>query len=116
MAEVGTSPLARGWLQAASILGLDVDAPSSVTLPSGDSVTADVLVRDFGAPAGMLIVRRYDEIRLRTSEVLSAGFGFSVMDDPRPTEAFDIETYVEVLRDWGWSGAPGGEPAWLRSD
>jgi len=108
-----TAPLVRGWLEAARLLGLEVEAPCPVTLPSGATVVAEVLVRHFGASRGMLVVRRYDDVRRRNSELQASGFGFSVMSDPGPTEAFEIQDYVDVLRDWGWSGPPSDVPAWM---
>ena len=108
-----TSPLVRQWLHAAELLGLDVEAPCPVTLPSGATVVADVLVRQFGASRGMLVMRSYDGLRGRGPELQGAGFGHSVMDDPGPTEVFAVENYIEVLRDWGWSGARDDEPSWM---
>lgn len=107
------SPLVRDWLKAASVLGLKVEAPCMVALPSGATVVADVLVHQFGASKGTLILRRYDDIRQQISELQAVGFGFSVMSDPRQNEAFEVQQYVDVLRDWGWSGAPDEEPLWM---
>lgn len=108
------SPLVRGWLEAARLLSLEVEAPCSVALPLDATVEAEVLVRHVGASRGMVIVRRYDDVRGRTRDLQAAGYGFSVMSDPRLSEGFDLQSYVDVLRDWGWSGDPARTPVWMK--
>lgn len=104
--------LKTDWTKAAGPLGLDVVAPFSVTLASGTQVHAEVLVRDFGATEGMLIVQEFDEIVLLQGELLAAGFGYSVIRESPEGEPFDLESFKEVLRDWGWAGSPASPPPW----
>lgn len=108
-----SSTLASAWVKAASHLRLDIVAPFSVTLPSGRRLEAAVLVKHFGAPNGMLIVRHYDEVKRELGAIEAAGFGFSVLEDPDPEEAFVVDTYAEILRDWGWTGELDQKPTWL---
>jgi len=108
------TPLVRGWLEAAQLLSLEVEAPCSVALSLDATVEAEVLVLHFGATHGMVIVRRYDDVRGQTRDLQAAGYGFCVMSDPRPSEIFDLQSYIDVLYDWGWSGEPARTPAWMK--
>lgn len=112
-ADPGGSRLARAWAQVAAALGIEIAAPQTVTLPSGQRVDAVVLVKHFGAAKGMLVVTSYDQIRRHTTELVEAGYGFSVMSEPAPERPLFIDGYRDVLRDWGWSGPVGQEPDWL---
>ena len=62
----------------------------------------------------MLLLRADDEIRGHVHELKNAGYGFSVIDEPRPDEEFDITAFKEMFREWGWSGQLGAKPAWMR--
>jgi hypothetical protein len=107
--------LASAWAQAAEILGVEIVAPFSVTLPSGTRVDAPVLVKSFGARNGMLIVTDYAEVRHELAALEDAGFGFSVLEEPDQDEPFVVNEFVDMLRDWGWTGRQEDEPSWLMS-
>ena len=62
----------------------------------------------------MLLIRAYDEIRDHVQELKDAGYGYSVLGEPRPDEEFDLMGFQEMFRDWGWSGRLGAKPAWMR--
>jgi hypothetical protein len=61
----------------------------------------------------MLIVRSYDDVREDASELLAAGYAYSVLDEPNAVEQFDLKSYQEMFADWGWSGAPDQKPGWM---
>lgn len=113
--EPKASTLESEWASAARLLGLETIAPFSVTLPSGTRVCAEVLVKHFGAANGMLIVRDYEQVRHVQGELEEAGFGFSVLEDPRANEPFVLEEFADILRDWGWAGKADEEPEWMGS-
>jgi hypothetical protein len=62
----------------------------------------------------MLLFRAYDEIRGHVQELIDAGYGFSVLDEPRPNAEFELTSFQVMFRDWGWSGQLGAKPAWMR--
>ena len=43
------------------------------------------------------------------------GYGFSVMSELSESDAFDVEGYAEVLRDWGWASEEQAPPSWYAS-
>lgn len=85
-----------------------------LTLPDGTVLTPFARMCDLGAPKGMLLFTSFSEIRDYYESLLEQGFGFSVLTEPPPNEEFDIDTYREVFRDWGWSGEEDQAPSWLR--
>lgn len=101
------------WIQAASDLGLEIHVPYSVRLPSGVSVDARVHLQNFGGINGMLVVSDYSSISMLFDEITSQGYGFSVLDDPLPSEVYDREVFIEMLVDWGWSGTSAERPSWM---
>ncbi len=62
----------------------------------------------------MLLFRTYEEVRDCAQALLDAGYGYCVVDEPRPDEIFDLASFQEMFRDWGWSGSLGGKPDWMR--
>src|SRR4051794_37245916 len=106
------SRLVQAWSRAAELLGLDIEAPYSAVLQSGKTIEAAVLVRRFGAENGMLILTEDAQVLDQITNLHQSGFGFSVLSEPRPAEAFDLEVFVEVLRDWGWAGTADEKPSW----
>ena len=107
------SRLLHIWEVAAKNLGLEIIAPCLLTLPSGENVNAAVLVKNFGAPNGMLIVQSYDEVERCLDELAGAGYGFSVLDEYREDEQYSRQDFIEVLKDWGWNGDERSKPRWL---
>lgn len=113
--EPTISALAQKWLNAAKILNLAAIAPFSVHLPTGACVDVDILLRNFGAPNGMLLVTDDEKVWEHRDAIVDAGFGFSVLSEPESGSAFVLEDLLDVLRDWGWTGRKEDEPAWLNS-
>lgn len=71
---------------------------------------------DFGADNGMLIfVDGRDPLRF-TEQLVDAGFGYSVLGEGSPTDEFDLESFKEMLIDWGWSGHSENKPTWMPAD
>ena len=101
------------WRFAARDLGLDVEVPFQLNLPSGEHLSAAVLLRKFGSAKGMALVRKYESVSSLRAELAECGYGFSVMSDPRPGSGYDRATIIEVVRDWGWTGPHGEYPDWL---
>jgi hypothetical protein len=105
------SQLATWIWRACSALGLQAELGFRLVLPSGRAIVTVARIANLGAPNGMLLVRAYDDC---VQELLNAGYGYSVVDEPRPDEEYDVTTFQEMFRDWGWSGQLGTKPAWMR--
>jgi hypothetical protein len=97
------------WVRIAERFGLKVQIPFHVELANGQ-LTVPVLLEEFGAQRGMLLVTSYQDIAAVTDQLVSAGFGYSCLDDSPGTD-LDEPQIVDMLRDWGWSGG-GGAPSW----
>lgn len=85
----------------ASDLIADVDYVASI----GDHLSLKCVARiqKIGGHNGMLIFNRNEDIQHYSQEVLDAGYGYSVLDEPANGESFDLDLYKEMFRDWGWS-------------
>lgn len=106
---------ASEWLwRACSELGLHIDLRFRTTLPSGRELTALARIADLGAPNGMLLFQSYDDIRDCVQVLRDAGYGYSIVDEPHHDEGFDLASFQEMFRDWGWRGALGSKPRWMR--
>lgn len=103
--------LAEYWRRAATDLGLVVEAPYELVLPSGGKVHADVLLRAFGAAEGMLLVSESASVWPFRDEIVRLGYGFSVIES---SEIYRLDEVRAVLEDWGWSGRESDRPVWLR--
>jgi hypothetical protein len=103
--------LLQMWKIAAKDLGIEIVAPYLLTLPSGVSVRALLLVRNFGADKGMLVLSAYSDIDNCHDEIVSEGYGYSVLDEPAEDEPYSRQDFIELLKDWGWTG--DSQPLWL---
>jgi hypothetical protein len=77
---------------------------------SGHEIKALLLVKQFGAPNGMLILSKNEEQQLYSEEIIRAGYGYSVLSEPLKNEEFDSDDFIELLEDWGWSGTEQSRP------
>jgi signal transduction histidine kinase len=102
------------WLvQACDELGLHVDREFKITLDGEHVVHAVARVRGLGAENGMLVISDYDEVKAHLAEISKAGYGFSILDEPSSQEEYDLESYAQMFRDWGWSGTETPRPLWM---
>lgn len=100
------------WQKAATDLDLQIVVPFKFTLATGNHLEPILLVKQFGATNGMLIFGGYDQIASNIDELHSAGYGFCVLEEPLVNEEYNREDFVEMLKDWGWSGNEE-RPNWL---
>lgn len=108
------SGLLTQWKIAANDLGIEIEAPFDLMLPSGVHLQVPILVRHFGASKGMLVVSDYALVKNLTDEIVRAGYGYSTMDEPRKGEEYTREIFIEVLADWGWHNEKFDKPGWLK--
>jgi hypothetical protein len=112
------SRLQTAWRVAAKDLGLDIVAPYELR-GKKFSVKAEVLLKNFGSPKGMLIVSDYGVIKPVRDELIALGYGFATMTEPEQDWPFTDEeraAFIEMLDDWRWSGKPEDAPEWLPSE
>jgi hypothetical protein len=107
-----SDPLVEAWTEAGRDLGLEIVAPFEVSLASGTRIRVPVLLRHFGAREGMLLVAESKIIWEARDEIVESGYGFSVLGGSS-FEQYARDTFIEVLRDWGWSGPESEQPGWL---
>lgn len=100
-------------LDACSALGLNAEIGFRVVLPNGQDLVAAARIEHLGAPNGMLVFHAYNEFRDYAQMLVDAGYGFSVLDEPRPDEELDLASVQDMFRDWGWSGEPEKAPPWM---
>jgi len=109
------SRLQTAWRVAAKELGLDIVIPYELKAKEF-SLTALVLLKNFGGEHGMLIVSDYGIIEPFRDQVIKLGYGFSTLTEPDrdwPFTGEEKEAFIEMLDEWGWSGDPDEEPEWL---
>ena len=101
------------WVDASKDLSVKIVPSPVLKLPCGVELRTVLLVRDFGAKNGMLIVSDYSEVKPCLNEIAAASYGFSVMDDPGANGRYNRDSFMEMLRDWSWSGEKSEKPSWL---
>jgi len=103
------------WEKASKDLNFRITAPFTLTLSSGLKLKVALLVHNFGASKGMIILDSFDLIASHVDEVVDSGYGFSVIDKPTDLELYDIDDFKSILKDWGWCGSKGTiKPDWLK--
>src|SRR5689334_8412927 len=100
--------------RACEELGLTVAIPFTMSLPDGGELRAQALLPQLGASKGMVIVSNYEDLLGRADELVASDYGYSVLSEPEPTETYDVESFAEMFRDWGWSGGAEKKPAWMQ--
>ena len=98
------------WETAATDLDLEIVAPFELPLPDGHQLIASAVVRNFGAPLGMVVVGDFDVIRPHTAFLKSAGYGYSAGVGGNE---YNRDQMIDVLNDWGWTGPEDEIPEWL---
>jgi len=106
------SALIQAWRSAARDLGIEIIVPFSLTLPSGVTLEADLLVKDFGAPRGMMVSGAEEDVFWpHEGEIVDQGYGYSIVCDE--DLAYDRDYFIKILDDWGWSGPETRSPPWM---
>lgn len=100
------------WKMVAADLGIDIAIPFEVILSDGNRLRITALVKDFGPPKGMLVTLDYNILKPHRDQIIESGFGYSTQIGNSPAE-YDRRTMIDVLKDWGWSGASDKRPIWL---
>jgi hypothetical protein len=103
------TPFQRAWMELARRFNLRVQAPFRVQVGTKE-IEVPVLLEQFGAAKGMLLLPRYAPIAAVADQLVGLGFGYSCLGDWLGEPA-DTEAIADMLRDWGWTGE-GNAPDW----
>jgi hypothetical protein len=95
-------------------LDVRVELGFRLTLPGSRELVTVARVTDLGGRNGMLLFKSFNEVKRYAQELVDLGYGYAVVDEPRPDEEFELESFEEMFRDWGWTGAFGQKPKWMR--
>ena len=68
------------WEEARDDLGLDLIIPFDIDLGPDVTIHAELLVKNFGCPNGMIVVREYDAIKKSLTQIDELDYGYSVLD------------------------------------
>jgi len=96
------------WNRVARELDLAVVAPCELILSNGDKISATALVEHFGARKGMVVDPDWSTIAPHAERLVADGYGYSAVEI-----SGDHASLIEILRDWGWSGAPDEKSWWV---
>lgn len=107
------SKLADWLLKASKELGLFAEADFSLAVAGGAALKSIVRIPNVGAQNGMLIFPFHKDIQGLERELVAAGYAYSVMDEPRDAEEFDLESFREMFVDWGWASDIAAIPKWM---
>jgi hypothetical protein len=109
------SNLGLEWIALGDALGFEVVAPAQLRL-GARVAEADVLLPDFGAPGGILLVTDPSKVVDLADRLLNAGYTFTTLPDPDTPELTEEKqaSAIRLLQDWGWEGVPSDEPAWMK--
>ena len=97
--------------RAAVDLGLRVETDRALTLANGKRMVAEAYFPDLGTPHGMLVFA-LDHPTPVVEEVIGRG-GASFVATPRAEDAYDVDDFVAMFRDWGWAGDELRRPEWM---
>jgi hypothetical protein len=90
---------------------LDLVIPFDLDLGSDVTIHADLLVKNFGCPNGMIVVKEYAAVKTYLAQIDALDYGFSVLDGP--LYSYDRATMIEMLSEWGWTGPMAETPSWI---
>ncbi len=107
--------LLQMWNEAAADLGLEIQAPFELALQTGIRIEGRLLLKDYGAENGMIVVTDYSRVAESVDEIIAAGYGFSALSEPDRSDSYNRAGFIEMLQDWGWSGQEAARPAWLHN-
>ena len=79
---------------------LQVDVPFTLRFADGTKITAEVRLRGYGAPNGMILVSEYSLIEKRTDEIVQMRYGYSCFSQPSEDEIDSDEGLSDILDDW----------------
>jgi hypothetical protein len=116
------TPMQMKFQRAAEDLGLEIVMPFQIKL-EGTTISAPLLLRNFGDENGVVLMVTSDPSSILDSDLKllqkykyywSISDEQSIKDDP--IASYDRDSFVGMLRDWGWTGPSNNRPSWLPSE
>lgn len=110
------SKLAEWMSRAALELGLRVHIQPTVTLSDGRHVQMTAHFPDLGTPDG-IYVAMWEQVDVESQRQLHQnGIPVSLIGEPTERDTFQLDDYVEMFREWGWTATEREPPAWIGDD
>ena len=103
-------------LLACDELELKANFDIVVVLGHGHALRALTKILDLGAMNGMLIFSSYADVQAHEDELIQAGYGYAILDEPFLNEEFDVAVFKDMFNDWGWCGVAALRPAWMSQE
>jgi hypothetical protein len=103
-------------VRAAKILSMKITIDPSFRLSNGKLLFFDALLHNLSNRNGIFVWNSDHNIQLESEareELNRSGFGVSEFGGPSKSEMFDIDNYIEMFSEWGWSGEADERPAWM---
>lgn len=102
------------WIsRSCTALGLLVDTNFSVVLSDEVELVAVACIHNLGSEKGMLIFNDFGKVKNYINEINRLGYGFSVLEEPNLNESFDLNSFKDMFREWGWTGDESLKPNWM---
>lgn len=101
-------------MHACNDLGLRIECPFKLVIGSDYEIDAVALLPQLGAAKGMIIVNRYKDLQGRDGDIVRRGYGYSVLQDPFSHETYDVNLFIDLFSDWGWSSKADKRPEWIK--
>lgn len=91
------------WLYlACQSFALQIEFNTAVCVCDALTINAIALIVDASGSRRMIVVSDFSQIQGLTETLLSAGFGFSVLDEPMDDENFNLDSFRELFDEWGF--------------
>lgn len=104
--------LVEQLLLCANATGVHVDVAPEVYL-STRTLFPVVRFPDIGGPLGMLVFEDFSDVRDVADAIVSLGYSYAILEAEPDGQASDLESFKEMIRDWGWAGVNERKPSWI---
>lgn len=103
------------WLaRVAEELGVRIAMGYVAVLSDGTRLPSQGLFPDFGGVFGTLVFDSADVIDAAARrELVAQGYAISTFSEPLQNEEFDVDSYAEMLSEWGWTSNEKQKPSWM---
>lgn len=88
-------------MRACERLDLRCKVDMEVPLSSGKSIVAEAVIESKDGQQKTIIVDSYSTISDCIQELISEGYGYSVLSPPRLPQDYSVEACESIFREWG---------------
>lgn len=100
--------ISKAWREAADDLGIRVIAPFDISAESGEKVTYEAFIADFGGPSGTVVGVLDDPF----PDPLREAHGYYTSNLGLSYQLYRREFFIDTLNDWKWFGDEQLRPDW----